>query len=173
MDKFSAMHVKHKKESTTWEGSVGPKIKENVMLNITKGEEFLVTPLMNGIFGVCIGKSILNVDIMNQTCTCKACQMLGIPCEHACAALLSTGQNIFDYVEDCYKFPNQELIYSSSFEPIETHDMPSADNDGVAHDFSGKVFPSLNPPHMKRPLGRPRKRRSESQFMDKRTLYCS
>ena len=173
MIKLGAMVVKHKEESITWKGSIGPNIEEKVMLNITKGEAYPVTPLMNGILGVYIGKSILYVDIMNQTCTCKAWQMVGIPCEHACAALLSTGQNVSDFVEDYYKFPNQELIYSGSFRGIETHDMPSVDNDGVVRDFTGKIFPSLNPPHIKRPLGRPRKRRSESPFMDKRTLYCS
>ena len=63
--------------------------------------------------------------------------MLGIPCEHECVSLLSTSQNIYDFVEDCYKFPNQELMYCSSFSCIETHDMPSVDNDGVVHDFTG------------------------------------
>ena len=173
MAKLGAMLVKQKEESTTWEGSIGPKIKEKVMLNITKGEAYPVNLLTNGVFGVCIGRSIFNVDIMNRTCTCKAWHMLGIPCEHACAALLSTSQNIYDFVEDCYKFPNQELIYRGSFSCIETHDMPSVDNDGVVRDFTGRIFFSLDSPRIKRPLGRPRKKRVESQVMDKRTIYCS
>ena len=174
MDKLAAMLVKNKEESTTWEGSIGPKIKEKVMLNISKGEGYPVAPSMNGVFGVCIGKSVLNVDTMNQTCTCKAWQMLGIPCEHACAALLSTGQNVYDFVEDCYKFPKQELVYSGSFRPIETHDMPSVNNDGVVRDLTGQIFSSLNPPHgTKRPMGRPRKKHIESQVMDRKTLFCS
>ena len=45
------MFVKQKEESITWEGFTGPKIKENVMLNITKGEAYLVNPLTNGVFG--------------------------------------------------------------------------------------------------------------------------
>ena len=63
--------------------------------------------------------------------------MLRISCEHACAAFLSTSQNIFYFVEDYFNFPNQELIYSGPFSCIETHDMPSVDNDGVVRDFTG------------------------------------
>ena len=167
------MLVKQKEESTTWEGPIGPKIKEKVMLNITKGEAYPVNPLTDGAFVVCIGKSIFNVDIMNRTCSCKAWQILGIPCEHACGALLSTSHNIFYFVADDFKFPNQELIYSGSFCCIETHDMPNIDNDGVIRDFTGRIFFSLDSPHPKHPLGRPRKKRVESQVMDKRTIYCS
>ena len=76
------MLVKQKEESTTWEGPIGLKIKEKVMLKITKGEAYPVNPLTDGVFVVCIGKSIFNVDIMNRTCSCKAWQILGIPCEH-------------------------------------------------------------------------------------------
>ena len=141
------------------------------MLNITKSMAYLVNPLTNGVFRVCIGKSIFNVDIMNRNCSCKDWQMLGIPCEHACAALLSTSQNIFCFVEDYFNFPNQELIYFGSFSCIETHDMLSVDNDGVVRDFTGRIFFSLDSPRPKRPLRKPRKKLVESQVMDKRIVY--
>ena len=51
--------------------------------------------------------------------------------------------------------------------------MPSVDNDGVIRDFTGRIFFSLDSPRPKHPLGRPRKKRVESQVMDKRTIYCS
>ena len=172
MAKLGAMLVKQKAESTTWEGSIRPKIKKNVILNITKSMAYPVNPLTNGVFRVFIGKSIFNVDIMNRTCSCKDWKMLGIPCEHACAALLSTSQNIFCFVEDYFNFPNQELIYFGSFSCIETHDMPRVDNDGVVRDFTGRIFFSLDSPHPKCPLGRPRRKRVESQVMDERTIYC-
>ena len=40
---------------------------EKVLQNISKGKVYLVTPFMNDIFGVCIGRAFLNVDIMNYT----------------------------------------------------------------------------------------------------------
>ncbi|XP_059591763.1 uncharacterized protein LOC100245246 isoform X1 [Vitis vinifera] len=173
MAKLGSMLVKHKEESNNWKGCIGPKIEDKVQQKIAKGEVYPVTPLMNGTFGVSIGSTFLNVDIMKRTCTCRGWEMLGIPCEHAAAVILSIGQNVVDFVQDWYKFPMQELIYSGSFSGIETHDMPIVDNDGLVRSIIGEVFFSLNPPHTKCPPGRPRKKRLESQFQDKRTVYCS
>ena len=125
VSKLGYMLVKHKEESNNWKESIGPKIEDEVLQNIVKGEVYLVTPLMNKVFGVCIGRALLNVDIMNRTCTCRGLEMLGIPYEHAATVILSIGQNIIDFVVDCYKYPMQELIYAGSFFSIETHDMPS------------------------------------------------
>ena len=133
----------------------------------------MVTPFMNGIFGVSIGTTFLNVDIMKRICTCRGWEMLGIPCEHATTVILSIGQNVVDFVQDWYKFLMQELIYSGSFSCIETHDMPIVANDGLVRSIIGEVFFSLNPLHTKRPPDRPRKKRIESQFQDKRTVSCS
>ncbi|XP_034703491.1 uncharacterized protein LOC117927878 [Vitis riparia] len=99
--------------------------------------------------------------------------MLGILCEHAAIVILSIGQNVVDFVQDWYKFPMQELIYSGSLSGIETHDMPMVANDGLVRSITGEVFLSLNPPHTKWPPGRLRKKRIESQFQDKRTVSCS
>ena len=125
VSKLGYMLVKHKEKSNNWKESIGLKIEDEVLQNILKGEVYLVTLLMNGVFGVCIGRALLNVDIMNRTCTCRGLEMLGIPYEHAATVILSIGQNIIDFVVDCYKYPMQELIYAGSFFSIETHDMPS------------------------------------------------
>ena len=104
---------------------------------------------MNGFFTISTGKAFVNVDMFNRSCTCREWQMVGIPCDHACVAILSIGQNVVDFVDDWYKFPKQELIYLGSFCGIETHDMPSEDSDGVVRDLTRKVFLSLQPPHSK------------------------
>ena len=103
---------------------------------------YLVTPFMNGIFGVSIGTTFLNVDIMKCTCTCRGWEMLGIPCEHATTVILFIGHNVADFVDECYKFPMQELIYSGSFSGIETLDMPYVDIDGLVR-FIVVKFSSL------------------------------
>ncbi|KAL6311234.1 hypothetical protein AAG906_000442 [Vitis piasezkii] len=124
MSKLASMLVKHQEESKNWKGCIGPKIEAKVQENIAKGAVYPVTPFMNGVFGVCIGRALLNVDILNRTCTCRGWRMLGIPCEHAIAVIISIGQNVLDFVDDCYKYPMQELTYGDSFSGIETHDMP-------------------------------------------------
>ena len=131
MSKLASMLVKHQEESKNWKGCIGPKIEAKVQENIAKGAVYPVTPFKNGVFGVCIGRALLNVDILNHTCTCRGWQMLGIPCEHATAVIISIGQNVTDFVDDCYKYPMQELIYGGSFSGIETHDMPTVDDDGL------------------------------------------
>ncbi|KAL6329751.1 hypothetical protein AAG906_035399 [Vitis piasezkii] len=108
MAKLGSMLVKHKEESNNWKGCIGPKIEEKVQQKIAKGEVYPVTPFMNGIFGVSIGTTFLNVDIMKRTCTYW------------------------------YKFPMQELIYSGSFSGIETHDMPMVANDGLVRSITGE-----------------------------------
>ena len=173
MSKLASMLVKHKEESKNWKGCIGPKIEDKVLQNIAKGEVYPVTPFMNGVFGVCIGKALLNVDIMNHTCTCRGWKMLGIPCEHVVAVIISIGQNVTNFVDDWYKYLMQELIYEGSFSGIETHDMPSVGDDGLVRSITGEVFFSIKPPHTKRAPRRPRKKRIESQFHNKRTVYCS
>ena len=105
MSKLASMLVKHKEESKNWKWCIGPKIEDKVMQNIAKREVYPVILFMNGVFGVCIGRALLNVDIMNLTCTCKGWQMLGIPCEHVAAVIISIGQNVANFVDDWYKYP--------------------------------------------------------------------
>ena len=99
--------------------------------------------------------------------------MSGIPCDHACPVLLSIGQNVVDFVDEIFKSAAQQLVYSDTFHGIETHDMPKVQNDSVVRDVIGNVFFSLKTPRIKRPLGRLRKKRIESQFQDKQTIFCS
>ena len=51
--------------------------------------------------------------------------------------------------------------------------MPKVDVDGVVRDGLGNEYLSLNPPCSKRSPKRPRKKRIQSQFQDKCTVYCS
>ncbi|RVW69529.1 hypothetical protein CK203_062805 [Vitis vinifera] len=173
MSKLASMLVKHKEESKNWKWCIGPKIEVKVLQNIAKGKVYPVTPFMNEVFGVCIGRVLLNLDIMNRTCTCRGWQMLGIPCEHATTVIISIGQNVTNFIDDWYKYAMQELIYGGSFSDIESHDMPSVDDNGLVQSITGEVFFSLKPPHVKRVPGRLRKKRIKSQFQDKRTVYCS
>ena len=99
--------------------------------------------------------------------------MSSIPYKHACVLILFIGQNVVDFVDDMFKLPAQQLVYSNIFRGIETHDMLKVDDDGVVRDVIGNVFFSLKSPRTKRLVGRLRKKCIESQFQDKRTLYCS
>ena len=75
------------------------------------------------------------------------------------------GSDVSDYVDDWYKYNFQEKIYSRSMCTLVTHDKPMIDEDRTISDALDHTNPFLNPPTTKRPLGRPRKYRIESQFM--------
>ncbi|KAL6348823.1 hypothetical protein AAG906_033479 [Vitis piasezkii] len=95
-----------------------------------------------------------------------------IPCEHACANT-PMKQDVYEYIDSYFKLPMQELIYSGHFNSIPNHNMPIVDADGCVRDAQGRLYPSLKPPSSKRPPGRPRHRRIESQFSSKRLIFCS
>ena len=146
MTKLDVMLVKHKAESNLWKGSLGLKIDEKVKINIAKGEVYTVSPFNESIFGVFIGTPIFNVNIKEHSCTCRAWEMSGIPCEHACVVIGFNGKNVVDFVDDQFKLPTQYLIYSGFFRGMETHDMPKVDANSVVRDVLGNEYFSLNPP---------------------------
>ena len=115
MTKLGAMLVRDKAKSNQWKGSIGPKIDQKVKINIAKGEVYIVSPFSESIFDVFIGTSIFNVDIKEHSCTCRAWEMSGIPCKHACAVIGYNGQNVVDFVDDQFMLPTQYLIYSCFF----------------------------------------------------------
>ncbi|RVW14793.1 hypothetical protein CK203_091052 [Vitis vinifera] len=51
-----------------------------------------------------------------------------------------------------------KLIYSGQFQPLPTHNMPKVCEAGTLQDGQGNVFPSLQPPQVRRPPGRPRQK---------------
>ena len=139
MIKLGSMLVKHKEESLKWKGSIGSKIEEKVLLNITKGEGYAVNPYLNRKFSVSIGRIFVITNLVNITCTCMVWKMLGLSCEHACAIIQSIGQNSADFVDEWFTLPKQEIIYSDKFCSIQTHGMPTIGDDGLVRSLRGDI----------------------------------
>ena len=57
MINLGSIVVKHKEDSINWQESIDPKIKEKIMINSVKGETLRVTPFINSVFGIYIGKT--------------------------------------------------------------------------------------------------------------------
>ena len=155
--KLDGMLVKHKEESKHWKGSIGPKIEQKLMTNITKGEGYAMSLFMNSRYSVSIGRVFVIVDLINRTCTCKAWQMSGIPCDHFCVVMQSIGQNVVEFVNEWFTFSKQNLIYNYEFCGIESHNLPTIGDDGLVRTLTGDIVFSLKPSCTKRPPGRPRK----------------
>ena len=65
------MIVKHKQEYNNWKGTIRPKIDEKVKNNIAKVEVYSVNPFIGTFFVIVVGNSVLNVDIVERTFTCR------------------------------------------------------------------------------------------------------
>ena len=70
--KLGAMLVKHKAESNAWKGIIWLKIEEKVKINISKEEVYSVSPFMETFYVVFVGDLVFNVDIKEQSCTCRS-----------------------------------------------------------------------------------------------------
>ncbi|XP_019078111.1 uncharacterized protein LOC104880614 [Vitis vinifera] len=173
MDKFAHLACDHMGSTKNWKAAIGPKTEEKLLENIIKSGSLPVYPYVGGVFKVFNMKVYVDVNLRERTCTCKAWQMAGIPCENACAAIRQMKQDVYEYVDSYFKLPVQQLIYSGHFNSIPNHNMPIVDADGCVRDAQGRLYPSLKPPCSKRPPGRPRHRRIESQFSSKRLIFCS
>ena len=87
MDKFAHLACDHMGTTENWKAPIGPKTEEKLLENIIKSRSFPVYPYVGGVFKVFNMKVYVDVNLRERTCTCKAWQMAGIPCEHACAAI--------------------------------------------------------------------------------------
>ncbi|XP_028766534.1 uncharacterized protein LOC114724362 [Neltuma alba] len=96
--------------------------------------------------------------------------MSGLPCPHACAAIKKIYGDIYAYVEDCFLLSAQKKIYAKLMIPVEIHDIPRLDSLRY-EDYSSTIF--LQPPVTTRRARRPRVRRIESQFQQKKLYHCS
>ncbi|WJZ99969.1 hypothetical protein VitviT2T_018371 [Vitis vinifera] len=173
MDKLVAMLDTHMRDTDKWKSVVGPKTEEKLMSNITRSAPITVMPYLGGTFKVFTGDVYLVVDMQQHKCTCLTWQMSGLPCPHVCVVIRTLRHDVYDYIDPCFKVSTQHLIYSGQFQPLPTHNMPKVCEAGTLQDGQGNVFPSLQPPQVRRPPRRPRKRRIESQFSHKRAIHCS
>ncbi|KAK1307650.1 hypothetical protein QJS10_CPA09g01276 [Acorus calamus] len=90
------------------------------------------------------------VNLEDRTCSCRAWQVTGLPCEYAAAFITSVrGLDILDYVDDCYSVQRFRAAYA-----IPVGGMPSREL------WDKVVLPyEVGPPKTIRPRGRPKKKR--------------
>ena len=88
------------------------------------------------------------VDMNNRTCSCRRWDLTGIPCSHACQAILSINAQPEQFVHDCFKKTTYLKAYSYLMSPMK----------------GSKEWPittqiKLLPPKARRMPGRPKKHR--------------
>ena len=173
MDKLVGMLTNHINASKKWRSVVGLKTEEKLLANIMRSGPISVMPYIRGTFRVFTGEVYLVVDMNERSCSCMSWQMSSLPCAHACAVIRYSKQDVYDYVDTCFLLSTHNLIYSGQFQPLATHNMPKPSDDGSLQDGECHSYPTLLPPNVKRPPGRPRQSCIESQFAHKRPIHCS
>ncbi|KNA17545.1 hypothetical protein SOVF_079040 [Spinacia oleracea] len=114
------------------------------------------------------------VDIRARVCSCRRWQLYGIPCAHAAAALISCGQNVHMFAENCFTVASYREAYSQTIMAIPDRSQWNESGEGVAEGGSAKVDIVIRPPKTRRPPGRPKKKvlRVENLKRPKRIVQC-
>ncbi|XP_077215628.1 uncharacterized protein LOC143850247 [Tasmannia lanceolata] len=95
------------------------------------------------------------VDLLQQTCTCREFQMLGLLCEHAMAAIAITDFDEYDYCHKWFRIEMYRETYSEVLHPTVDH---------TQWEVPPEPLNIVLPPIAKRPPGRPRTRRSDREL---------
>ncbi|KAF7132231.1 hypothetical protein RHSIM_Rhsim09G0072900 [Rhododendron simsii] len=181
------MLYRHKMEAGKWHPlPVGRNIDKMIKESQEKARGFTCRPTSPTEFIVSTSdwKSHA-VKLHPFYCSCLRWQMKGIPCKHAVRAIEGSSYNIYNLVDPFYRVESQLLIYMTVMSPVPMHDMPSSTDmvpqvaeiqygceDIHITTSSSTATEALRPPATKRPAGRPKKKRIESQFQDKQTVFC-
>ncbi|XP_042478455.1 uncharacterized protein LOC122059620 isoform X2 [Macadamia integrifolia] len=160
-------------ETAAWEIPVGCRIDDKLKGNIEKSQGYGVHYFSDSKFEVCVLPNKYVVDLHNRSCTCREWDMIGLPCEHACAALRSINADVYQYVEAFYLKETQQAIYSEQMHPVPIHEIPvGATTDGNSDEGSSTGL-GLRPPSVRRLPGRPKGKQVKPDHGDKRPLHCA
>ncbi|XP_028762950.1 uncharacterized protein LOC114721287 [Neltuma alba] len=152
-----------------WRNAMGSSIDGKVMENMARSIHMHAKPYRGGRVCVHTLCGALYVNVQSHECTCTTWKMTVILCAHACAAIKVVHTNVYDFVKDCYKITSQEKIHGNTMILVVTIDRPNL-NDYMLENITNQVL--LYPPTTSRPLGRPRIRRRESQFQNRKIYHC-
>ncbi|KAG8385920.1 hypothetical protein BUALT_Bualt03G0095400 [Buddleja alternifolia] len=147
---------------------------------------FVVYPqLITFLYEVHDGK-IHSVNLEKLTCTCRTWHTSKIPCIHVVKVCEETGRSIMPYVSPYFTTELWRLAYAEVINPVPNNDMPlhvSIDNsnDYIEEEWSfdyenvrgSSQLTQVLPPNVRRRPRRPKRKRIESQPVDKRSLCCS
>ncbi|KAL4572798.1 hypothetical protein LXL04_019583 [Taraxacum kok-saghyz] len=145
-----------------WNGVLVP-IAKNHLEDISKNlGEYEVSRCSDNHAEVkCKGKR-WEVNLYERKCSCRVWQVTGLPCVHASAFIAFTRDVNWDkYVDSCYTVQKVKEAYAFEIAP-----MPGADQ------WMQKEWEKIYPPIIKRPVGRPKKKRIKSSGESKRRHKC-
>jgi len=164
MSRFKVMNMfaDRREQSNKWDTHLCPEIRKKIELLVEDGRYLRVGRSTEETYEV-IDENNNAVNLECRRCSCKRWEIHGLPCKHACAAIMQTETNVHSYVDSYFTVAWYCPAYGSPIFPVPDGDKPSDENRPLR----------IRPPIAKKRPGRPRRRRIESQAFDIRELHCS
>lgn len=135
------------------EDTINPKVQELIIENFEKSAGYLVLKIGDGLYEVRDDVDIFYaVNLWERTCSCREFQLLCFPCCHAVVAAIRAGIRVDSLVGAHYKVDYRKKGFAGIIMPVPDMDTLAPSPEDVA---GGK----LAPPSVRRPPGRPRKKR--------------
>ncbi|KAL8485037.1 hypothetical protein ACS0TY_027368 [Phlomoides rotata] len=128
-----------------WKGKHPPKIRHILATNMDTLGNCIPIKSNNRFYQIdCFDGSQYAVDLELRTCSCRSWGLSGIPCTHACSAILHQKLEPGDFVDECYSLETYKKVYAP-------HIMPIYD----ANEWAHTMFIPPMPPSFSRKAGRP------------------
>ncbi|XP_017613447.1 uncharacterized protein LOC108458534 [Gossypium arboreum] len=160
--KIMLLIVKKKEEADKWKGMLCPKIKKKVDVNIKDSLRCVPSHAGGDKYQVECGPGSQHVvDLVENSCSCRNWDLIGIHCMHALTVIHLKEEFLETYVQTWYTNQTQFQIYSNFVSPVRgPKQWASLSN----------MLPILFPP-LRRPPGRPtnvrRKKPDEPQTTER------
>ncbi|KAI8567871.1 hypothetical protein RHMOL_Rhmol02G0155000 [Rhododendron molle] len=111
-------YVERLEYSKKFKGRLCPSISKSVESKKVNARTLNMIYSEGTIFEVTSVDKTFVVDIEEHTCTCRRCDLSGIPCIHGCAAIISQKAQPEDYVNKAYTTDTFVRTYSHRIKPI-------------------------------------------------------
>ncbi|KAL2246245.1 UNVERIFIED_CONTAM: hypothetical protein Sindi_2892700 [Sesamum indicum] len=132
-----------------WTGVICPRIVKIIEKNVEKSADCIPIKADSSHYQLnCFDGSQHSVDLDKRSCSCRKWNLNGIPCKHACSAILCKGDDPIKYVNECYSVASYKNVYKTAIMPMVGRDLWTAT----------QFIPPL-PPNFGRGAGRPPKSR--------------
>ncbi|KAL7203677.1 hypothetical protein ACSBR2_016859 [Camellia fascicularis] len=136
-------------------------LEKKLVTTYNDSRAWSVSQVNDNVYEVHSLPSVL-VDVTRRSCSCFQWQLNGFPCSHAVIAFRNRERNIYDSIERYYHIDKFQASYSRTIYPIPTIKKLTF----MPNDFM------IAPPKVKRPPGRPKRKRIPSKGEVVQRIRC-
>ncbi|KAL7163418.1 hypothetical protein ACSBR2_039510 [Camellia fascicularis] len=159
--KLMRQMAKRRVTSHTWTDAICSKMESRLDTTFNKGRSWNVSQANADIYEVHSFSSV-TINVGRRTCSCFQWQLKGFPCAHVVVAVQNSGRNLNELVEPYFHVSKYRSTYAPTIYPIPTVEYPL---------FSPNDY-FIQPPVVKCPPSRPKKKRIPSKGEHVQQIHC-